>query len=163
VANATLWSIYLRERHPVLTVQETVGTTQSNFKRLSISPKQCIFVFLITRRSELILGVFSKLSKATIGFVISVRPSVRLSACSLGITRAPLDGFSWDSIFEDFSKISRVNSCLVKTWGEQYVIYAKAYAQLWQYHAELFLERETLQPKKFAQKIKTRILLLWDN
>jgi len=38
----------------------------------------------------LVLGVFEKLRKATISFVISVRLSVRPQ----GITRLPLDGFS---------------------------------------------------------------------
>jgi hypothetical protein len=35
-------------------------------------------------------------------------------ACPHGITRLPLDGFSWSLIFEYFSKISRENSSFVK-------------------------------------------------
>ena len=49
------------------------------------------------------LGAFAKLRKATLSFVISVRPSVCLSVCAQGTTRFPLDGFSWNFIFEYFS------------------------------------------------------------
>jgi len=52
------------------------------------------------------LGAFSKLRKATIGFVMSVLPH--------GTTRLPLDGVSWNLIFEDFSKICRENSSFIK-------------------------------------------------
>jgi hypothetical protein len=59
----------------------------------------CIFLFG--------LSAFSKLWKATISFVISVRPSVRPSVCPSvclsvrphGATRITLDGFWWNSIF----------------------------------------------------------------
>ena len=35
-----------------------------------------------------------------------------------GTTRLPLDGFSWNLIFEFFSKICRENSSFVKIWQE---------------------------------------------
>jgi hypothetical protein len=50
--------------------------------------------------ATLFLGAFAKSRKATITFVLSVRPSVRPH----GRTRLPLDGFSWNLIFQDFSK-----------------------------------------------------------
>ena len=57
------------------------------------------------------LGAFPKLRKAFISFFISVRPH--------GTTRLPLDGFSWNLIFEDFfSKICRENSSFVKIGQE---------------------------------------------
>jgi hypothetical protein len=47
-----------------------------------------------------ILGEFAKLRKATISFVMSVRPSVRPHETTL----LPLDGFWWNLVFEYFSK-----------------------------------------------------------
>jgi hypothetical protein len=41
-----------------------------------------------------VLGMFAKLRRATIGFVMSVRPSVRPSVCPHGTTRFSLQGFS---------------------------------------------------------------------
>ena len=60
------------------------------------------------------LYAFTKLRKATISFVMSVRSSVRPH----GTTRLPLDEFSWNLIFECFSKICRENSSLIKIWQE---------------------------------------------
>jgi hypothetical protein len=45
------------------------------------------------------LGAFTILWKATMILVMSVRPH--------GTTRLPLDGFSWNLIFEHFSKVCR--------------------------------------------------------
>jgi hypothetical protein len=53
---------------------------------------------------------FAKLRKATIIFVMSVRLSVRPH----GTTRHPLDGFSWNLIFECFSKIDREKLRVIK-------------------------------------------------
>ena len=46
------------------------------------------------------VGAFAKLRKATVSFVMHVRPSVRPQ----GTTVLPLDGFSLHWIFEHFSK-----------------------------------------------------------
>jgi len=46
----------------------------------------------------LFLGAFAKLQKATVSFVISVRPFV----CPHGTTGLQLDGFSLNFIFEYF-------------------------------------------------------------
>jgi hypothetical protein len=51
------------------------------------------------RHVQKFLGPFAKLWRATISFVLSV--------CSHEITRLPLDVFSWNLIFENFSKICR--------------------------------------------------------
>ena len=56
-------------------------------------------------------GAFANLRKATISFVVSVRTSVRQH----GATWFPLDGFSWNFIFEDFSKICPENSNFIKS------------------------------------------------
>jgi hypothetical protein len=49
---------------------------------------------------------------------LSVRLSVRPSAHPHVTTRIPLDGFSWNLIFQNFSKICRENSCLIKIWQD---------------------------------------------
>jgi hypothetical protein len=65
---------------------------------------------------------------------------VFLSVCTHGTTRLlSLYGFPWSLIFDYFSKICRVNSCLIKTWQEFQVFYMKTYVRLW-YLAVLFLE-----------------------
>ena len=60
------------------------------------------------------LGAFRKLQKATITFVMSVRPSGR----PRGTTVLPLDGFSWNFVSEYLSKICRENSSYMKIWQE---------------------------------------------
>jgi len=60
------------------------------------------------------LGVFAKLQKVTMRYILSVRPSVRLSVGPLGTNRLPLDGFSWKPIFGYFSKTCQENSSFIK-------------------------------------------------
>jgi hypothetical protein len=72
-------------------------------------------------KMKLFLGAFAVLRKATISFVRSVGP--------LGTTRFPLDGFSWNLIFEDFSKsVEKIQASLNSgrniaycTWRPLYV------------------------------------------
>ena len=52
------------------------------------------------------LNAFATLRKATISFVVSVRPH--------STRRLPLDGFSWTSMFKYVSKICRENSRFIK-------------------------------------------------
>jgi hypothetical protein len=61
-----------------------------------------------------LLGAFANLRKVTTSFVMCVRPSV----CVHGTSRLLLDGFSWNVIFEDFSKIYLENQVLIKIWQE---------------------------------------------
>jgi hypothetical protein len=61
------------------------------------------------------LGSFAKLRNAIISFFMSVRPH--------GTTRLPLDGFSWNLIFEDFSKLFRENLSFIKIRREEWVLY----------------------------------------
>jgi hypothetical protein len=70
------------------------------------------FLSLVYNFNTRLLGAFAKLGIVTTSFVMSVCLSVR----SHGTTRLPLDGFSWNLIFEDFSKIWRQNSIFVKIW-----------------------------------------------
>ena len=75
------------------------------------------------RDSQLSLGMFAKFQKATVSFFLSV--------CQYGTNRLPLDIFSWNLIFEDFSKICFENSSLIKIWQEWQVLYMKMYIHLW--------------------------------
>jgi len=54
---------------------------------------------------------------------LPLRPSVRPSARPYGTTRLPLDRFSWNLIFKDFSKICRENSSFIKIGREKRVLY----------------------------------------
>ena len=65
------------------------------------------------------LGAVAKLRKATISPAMIVCLSVRPN----GITRFPLDGFSWNFIFEYFSKICRENSSFIKIWQKTDILY----------------------------------------
>jgi hypothetical protein len=109
-----------------------------------------------------LLGAFAKSRKATISFVMSVC----LSVCPHGTTPLPLDGFSWNFIFEDFSKFSRGNSSLMKVWQNDryftwrpmyitYVLYMKTYVHLW-HLAQFFLKWEMFQTKS-VEKVKRHI------
>ena len=57
------------------------------------------------------LSAFAKLRRATIGFFMSVRLSVHPH----GITRLPLDGFSWNFVFEYFFFLKSVEKIQI-TW-----------------------------------------------
>ena len=62
----------------------------------------------------IVLGAFAKSKKATISFVISVRPSVLTSVQTELCTQR--DGFEWNSIFEYFSKICQEDSSLINPY-----------------------------------------------
>jgi hypothetical protein len=120
------------------------------------------------------LGAFVKLRKATISFVMSV--------CPHGITRLPMDGYLWNLVYEDFSKICRETWSLFEVWQKQRVLYLKTVVHLWYkvvqiwlglfvckqvtvcpghiwttlYLAEFFLKWEAFQ-KNIVQKMKTVI------
>jgi len=59
----------------------------------------------------------AKLRKTTVSFVMSVRLSARLLVCPSSCNNLA-DRFSWNLIFEYFSKICQRNSSLVKIWQE---------------------------------------------
>jgi len=67
------------------------------------------------------LGSFAKLRKATTSFVMSVRPPL----LPHGTSRLPLDGFSWNLMFEYFSTLSKENLRSIKVLPKQRVIYMK--------------------------------------
>jgi hypothetical protein len=105
------WNIFISSLRAWLHNLKWFAFTQSNFiflTRKLLLPnvwysRWCIY--WVFRRAR-------KIEKTTISFVMPFRPSVRIKR----LTRLPLDGLSWNKIFEYFSKISRENSRLIKTW-----------------------------------------------
>jgi len=55
------------------------------------------------------LDAFAKLRKATVSFVMSVRPSVCLSVCPHGTFQLQMDGYLRNFIFPYFSKVCQEN------------------------------------------------------
>ena len=82
-----------------------------------------------------------------------------VSVRSHGTTRLPLEGFSWNLMCEDFLKICRRNSSLIKIGQEWQVLYMKTntYEYFRSYLAQCFLEWKTFQ-KKIIEKREIHIL-----
>ena len=109
------------------------------------------------------LGAFEKLRKTAINSVMPVRPSA-------WTTRFLLDGFTWNLIFGDFSKICWENSSFIKIRQEKgHFTFRPIYIFL-SYLAHFFLEWEMVQTK-VTEKIKTHFVFsnffrkscrLWD-
>jgi hypothetical protein len=59
-------------------------------------------ILTLTKHYFTFLRAFTKSRKATISFVMPVRPSVRPPARSHGSIRLALDGFCWNLIFQTF-------------------------------------------------------------
>jgi hypothetical protein len=92
------------------TVTEYEGKFRILF-RLAIScSSHCAF----RRHNRQFLDAFTKLRKATISFVMSVR----LSVCPHGTSRLLLDESIWKLIFDYFSTICRENSIFIKIGQE---------------------------------------------
>jgi len=70
------------------------------------------YLFLLFKLHPTILSAFVKLWRPTISFVRALCPSV----CLNGTTRPPMNGFAWNLVFKDLSKICRENSNLIKIW-----------------------------------------------
>jgi hypothetical protein len=100
--------------------------------------------------SNMFVDAFAKLRKATISFVMSVRPSVPPHRT----TRLPMDGFSWNLIFECFLKIAEK---IQSDKNNGYFTWVPIY--IFDHNAHFFLEWEKF-PKKVVDKIKTYISYL---
>jgi hypothetical protein len=119
----------------------------------TILPSLYIFLFRPLR----------KLWKAAISFVMyikSFRPSVLPSfSYSVGrTTRLPLDGFSWNFIFEYFQKFVERIQISLKSDKNDGLLNVKTTRYLWSYLAHSFLEREMFQTN-VVEEIKTHIVL----
>ena len=75
------------------------------------------------------IGVFIKLQQATISFVMSVC----LYVCPHGTTQLPLDGFSWNMMFQE-------NSSFIKIQQESWVLYLMTKIRFCSYLTKFFLE-----------------------
>jgi hypothetical protein len=96
--------------------------------------------------------LYRKLRKATIRFVMSVRPSVRMG--QLGSHWTDFHDISYLSVFR---KTYRGNSSCINIWKKQLVFCMKACVHLWHHLAKFFSEWEMFQTK-VADKIKTHFL-----
>jgi hypothetical protein len=127
-------------------------TLQKNSKYLSCNVCLwicCKFSWFYWQNCLCLLDTFTKLRKAT-SSCLSVRPH--------GTTRLPLDGFSWNLIFEYFSKIFLENLRFVQLWQGKRALYKKICVHSW-FRPEFFLEWVMFQTE-IAEKIKTHILYL---
>jgi len=97
------------------------------------------------------LGLFAELPKATVSFVMSVRPSAWNSWAPSGRIFLNYDiwGFS--------PKICGENSGMYKIWQEYRLLNKKINVHLWWYLTEYFLEWEMFQTN-VAKKVNKRIL-----
>jgi len=96
------------------------------------------------------LGAFTKLWKATVSVVrsvpLSVCLSVRLSDPMKQLCSPP-DGFSWNLIFEQISKICRENWRFIKISQEWRIIYMTTNKHFWAHLVHILLEWEMFQTK----------------
>jgi len=70
-----------------------------------------------------------------------------------GTTELPLNGLSWNLIFEYFSKICHKNSSFIKIWEEYRVLYMKTNVYLWSYLSVL-LRMRNFSDKRCREKSK---------
>jgi len=94
-----------------------------------------------------------------ISFVMSVCLSICPSVRARGTTRPQSDGFSWNLILEDFSKICREDLRFIEIWRGWRILYSKTFVHSWRHFAEFFLEWETFQAT-VVEKIEAHILCL---
>jgi hypothetical protein len=107
------------------------------------------------------------LRKATISFVMSVRPPVRMEQLGSHLTDF-LEIWYLNIFWKNVEKISSS----IKLWQEQRVLCMETNINFWSYLALFFLERDMFQ-RKFVAEIETQILCsiticwksccLWDN
>ena len=105
VVNWTVKTVQLSTSPKVLFVSYNA---QRIVKNIRVSFISCCLLYMFG--VIWFLDAFGKLRKAAISFVVSV--------CSLGTTRLPLEGFSWNFTSEDFAKICREIPSFIKIWQE---------------------------------------------
>ena len=138
---------YLKSRCTQSSLMNDAGTVSSNCPYTLYSSYNTR-VSTRMQASSALLGAFEKWRKGTISFVKSVR--------SHG-TRLPPDRFSWNLIFEDFSKICRENSSFIKIGHEKRALCMKTNMRFFLSCLAHFLLWEMFQTQ-VVEKIKTHIL-----
>jgi hypothetical protein len=130
-------------------------------------------VYLRTQREPIkcsCLGAFSDLRNLTVSFVTFVCPSIPLSH---GTALLPLDGVSWNVIFEHFSKIYWEGSSFIKFWQVSLYFYKNCYPLYKNQYIFLIIRVKSVVDR-ITEKVKTYILRsmafvfrnlyhLWDN
>jgi hypothetical protein len=121
------------------------------------------------------LGAFAKLRKTTISYImsvcLSVSLSVCLSVCPHATSRLPLDGFSWNFIFEDFRTSVENTQILLKSDKNNGYF---AWRPMYIYDISLRSSQSEKCFRQNLQKISTHVLIsnnyffqklcrLWDN
>jgi hypothetical protein len=101
----------------------------------------------------LFLGAFKKLQRVTVSFAMSICLSVHPH----GTTWLPLDGFSWNLIFEYWLKMCWENSSFVRI--RQVHITDSLHEHLWIFIIYRWILKMRSVRDKNRDKIKTRILL----
>ena len=109
------------------------------------------FTSKLTSRNNEYLSVVRTIAKSGYQF-----RHVCMSVCPHGTTRFPSDVFSWNLIFECFSKICREK--FEFRWNRTGMTrtYRKANTYIWSYLAHFFLEWEMF-PTNAVEKVKTQI------
>ena len=82
------------------------------------------------------------------------RPSVRPH----GTTLLTLDGFSWNLIFEYFSKICRENSGFIKIWQEERLLHINTHECLWCVSMRIFETKVTEEIKTYINNFFPKIV-----
>jgi hypothetical protein len=100
----------------------------------------CVRMGMFNTEISEFVTVFAKLG-------IPLLASLCLSVCPRGTTRLPLGRFSWNLIFEYFSKICRENSSIIRNGQEKEALYMKTKVEFWSCHAWFFSEWEMFQIK----------------
>ena len=137
-------------------------TVHNTCVRSQMSDRYCDCVI------PLFLGAFAKLRKATVSFVTSVRPSVRME--QLGSHWTDFREIWYLSIFR--KPVEKIIPQLNSENNIGHFTYRPIYVHFWSYLAQFFLEWEMFQTN-VVEIIKTHILcsatfffkscLLWDN
>ena len=68
-----------------------------------------------------------------------------------------MDGFSWNFIYDDFSKPSWEYSSFITIRQEEWLLYEKNCENLWKCCSEYFLEWEMFQ-ESFVEKIEAHFM-----
>jgi hypothetical protein len=132
--------------------------------------KEWITLNLFSGNKILTCLVFRRVRKKRL--LASSCPSVRPH----GTNRLPLDGFSWNLIYEDFSKLCRGNSSVIKIGQPEWVLYMKTDIHFWLYIVcrSFLLRMRNVSDIRCRENQNThfvvsnhppppKLVLLWDN
>jgi hypothetical protein len=153
------WASWCRLMFPIrFCMRKTPGVVKYWWKIGNKSPR----LWRNTRRFfALFFGAFSKLRRATISFVVSVRRTFCLSVCLSGTTRSPtwrifMKFYVW-GLDENLSGIFKFREKICK--HDFNCTRRHVHVPLWYYLAEFFLEWDTLHTKFYRMRQITHKVL----